>query len=68
MLYYNRIDISKVIHLAKSNKVKNAFFTIEFNHRFKFQESVCSGCHDLAMLSVNISDVTVNNVDYRFII
>ena len=42
-----------------------------FNHGFKFQDSVCNGCHDLTMLSVNISDIaiiTVKNVDYRCII
>ena len=46
-----------------------------FNHGFKFQDSVCNGCHDLTMLSVNINDVailllllTVKNVDYRCII
>ena len=35
------------------------------NHGFKFQDSVCNGCHDLPMLSINISDVaiiTVKNV------
>ena len=42
-----------------------------FNHGFKFQDSVCNGCHDLTMLSVNINDIaiiTVKNVDYRCII
>ena len=36
-----------------------------FNYGFKFQDSVCNGCHDLPMLSINISDVaiiTVKNV------
>ena len=28
MLYYDRIDISKGINLAKSSKVKNAWFAI----------------------------------------
>ena len=40
-------------------------------HGFKFQDSVCNGCHDLTMLSVNISDIaiiTVKSVDYRCII
>ena len=43
----------------------------DFNHRFKFQEYVHNGCHDLFMLSVNISDITiiiVKNVDYHCII
>ena len=40
------------------------------NHRFKFQDSVCNGCHDLTILYLNISDIaitTVKNVDYRCI-
>ena len=43
----------------------------DFNHRFKFQDYVHNGCHDLLMLSVNISDITiitVKNVDYHCII
>ena len=42
-----------------------------FNHGFNFQDYVGNGCHDLTMLSVNISDIaiiTVKNVDYRCII
>ena len=42
-----------------------------FNHRFKFQDSVCIGCHDLTTLTVNITNIafiTIKNVDYRFII
>ena len=38
-----------------------------FNHGFNFQDCECNGCHDLAMLSVYISDmaiITVKNVDY----
>ena len=37
------------------------------NNEFKFQDSVCNGCHDLKMLSVNICNIaiiTVKNVDY----
>ena len=42
-----------------------------FHHGFKFQGSICNGCHDLKMLSVNISDIviiTIKNVEYRCII
>ena len=41
------------------------------NHGFKFQDSVCNGCHDLTMLSVNISDIaiiTIETIDYHCII
>ena len=55
--------------LLKVIKVKNAWLV--FNHGFKFQESLCNGCCDLTILSVNISDIiiiTVKNVDYSCII
>ena len=42
------------------------FPLLAFNHGVKFQDSVCNGCHDLTMLSVNISDIaiiTAKNVD-----
>ena len=42
-----------------------------FNHGFEFQDYVCNGCHDLKILCLNISDITiitVKNVDYRCII
>ena len=72
MLYYDRIVISEGIYLAKSNSIKecmicHCFF---FNHGFKFQYSVCNGCHDLPMMCFNISDITiitVKNVDYHCI-
>ena len=42
-----------------------------FNHGFKFQNYVCNGCHNLTMLTVNISDIaiiTVKNTDYHCIV
>ena len=54
MLYYNRIDISQGIDLVKSNNSKECMICHCFlNHGFEFQDSVCNGCHDLTMLSVN---------------
>ena len=41
-----------------------------FNRGFNFQDSVCNGCHDLMMLSLNISDIAiiaVKGVDYHCI-
>ena len=73
MLFYDRIDISEGIDLAKSNNSKECMICHYwfFNHGFKFQDSVCNGCHDLTMLSVNISDIaiiTIENIDYPCII
>ena len=73
MLHYDRIDISKGIDLAKSNNSRECMVCHYwlFNHGFEFQDSVCNGCNNLTMLSVNISNIaitTVKNVDYRSII
>ena len=73
MLNYGRLDMSKGIDLTKTNKNKEwmIFHYWFFNHGFKFQDSVCNGCHQLTMLSVNISDIafiTAKNVDYHYII
>ena len=73
MLYYNRINITEGIDLAKSNNsnecmICHCWF---FNHGFKLQDSICSGCRDLPMLCINISDIAiiiVKNVDYHCII
>ena len=73
MLYYDRIGISKGIDLAKSEKNKECVICHYrfFNHVFNFQNYVCNGCHDLTILSVNLSNIaiiTAENVDYRYII
>ena len=35
-----------------------------FKNGFKFQGSVCIGCHDLTMLSVNINDIAIITANY----
>ena len=69
MLYYNIIDISEGIDPTKGNRSKDGMICHYwfFNHGFKFQDSVCNGCHDLTILCINISNIaiiTVKNVDY----
>ena len=42
-----------------------------FNHGFKFQDSVCRGCYDSAILCLNVSDIaiiTVKNIGYSSIV
>ena len=39
-----------------------------FNHEFRFKNFVRNGCHELAILSINIIDIaiiTVKNVNYH---
>ena len=41
------------------------------NYNFKFQPNVCNRCHDLLMMSMNISDIAILNIkdsDYCCII
>ena len=64
MLYYNRVDIGEGIDPTKSNRRKecvicNCWF---LNHGFKFQDSVCNGCHDLTIFCLNISDISIITV------
>ena len=73
MLHYNKIDTSKRIDPTKRNKSRKCVICHHFffNHLFKFQDYVCNGCHNLTILSVNISDIAiiaVKNFDYCCII
>ena len=73
MLHYDRIDRSEEIDPTKSNRSKECIICHYWflNRGFKFQDSVCNGCNDLTMLSVNISGIviiTIKNVDYYCII
>ena len=71
MLYYDRIDLSEGIDVAKSNNRKGCTICHcwYFKHVLKFQKSVCHVCHYMLILSLDIRDVstiTVESIDYRF--
>ena len=73
VLFCDRIDTMKEIDPTNSNRSKECMICHYWflNHVFNFQDSACNGCHDLTMLSVNISDnviITIKNVDYCCII
>ena len=73
MLYYEIIDLGIENDSAKStNSTKCiALHYCCFSHGLKFQNSYCNSCHDLTMLCLNfstISVITVKSVDYRCII
>ena len=61
MLYYDRIDINKGTDPTKNNRSGKCLTChyCFFNHGFKFQDYVSNGCHDLTLLSVNISDIAI---------
>ena len=61
MLYCHRIDIKEGIDSTRSNNSRKCMIChyFFFNHGSKFQDYVCNGCHDLTMLSFNISDIAI---------
>ena len=73
MLYYDRIDIGKGLDLAKSNNSKELMIChyFVFNHGFEFQFFVCNGCHDVSILWLDVSGITiitVKNFDFSCLI
>ena len=62
MIYHDRIDISEGTDVNKTSSSKDydVFHCWYFlNCSFKFQPNVCNRCHDLLLMSVNISDIAI---------
>ena len=74
MLHYDRIDVSEVSDINKTSASKECdvwHYWYFLNYSFKFQLNVCNRCHDLLVMSVNLSDIGILNIkgfDYRCII
>ena len=64
MLYDDRIGIGDEIDPTKSNKSRDCMIChyFLFNHEFKFQDSLCNGCHDYCYIIYNISKYGANNL------
>ena len=65
MLCYHRIDVSDKIDVNKTSASKECdvchcwYF---LNYSFKFQWNICPRCHDLLIMSINLSDIAVLNI------
>ena len=74
MLYYDRFDVSEGIDVNKTSASKECdicHYWYFLNYSFKFQPNVCNRCHDLLMMSVNLSNIVILNIkgsDYCCII
>ena len=65
MLYYDRTDLSEGIDVNKINESKQCDicqYWYFLNKGFKFQPNVCKRCHDLLMMSMSLSDITMLNI------
>ena len=62
MLYFDRIDIFKGIDVNQKSKLK-AFNICHYwyflNKGFKCQPYVCNRCHDLLIMSMNLSNISI---------
>ena len=73
-LYFNRIDVSEGIEVNKANASKECiicYYWYFLDKGFKFQPDVCNRCHDVLIMSINLSSIAIGNilsVDYCCII
>ena len=73
MLYFDRIYVSEGIDVDKTGASKECYichYSYFLSFSFKFQHNVCNRCHDLLMMSINLSDIAILNIkdsDYRCI-
>ena len=66
MLYFDRIDVSERIDVNKTSKSKErdiCHYWYFLNKGFKFQPKVCNRCHDLLMMSMNLSVIAILNIN-----
>ena len=75
ILYYDRIDVSEGINninkTSKSKECDNCHYWYFLNKGFKFQSYVCNRCHESLLMSVQLSDIAIleiQNADYCCII
>ena len=74
LLHYDKIDVCEGIDVIKASKSKECdicHYWYFLNKGFKFQSYVCNACHDLLMMSMNLSNIAIlksKNADYRCII
>ena len=65
MLYFDRRDVSEGNDVNKTSASKECdicHYWYFLNFSFKFQTNVCSRCHDLFMISMNLSDIANLNI------
>ena len=65
MLYFDRIDVPEGIEVNKTSESKKCYpchYWYILDKVFKFQLNVCNVCHDVLMMSMNISDISILNI------
>ena len=63
------IDVNKLM-LSSLKECDSCHYWYFLNYSLKFQPNVCNRCHDLLMMSMNLSNIAILNIkssDYCFI-
>ena len=74
MLYFGRIEVSEGTDVNKTSASKECdicHYWYFSNYSFKFQPNISNRCHDLLLMSMNLSDIAILNIkgsDYCCII
>ena len=66
MIYYDRIDISERIDVDKTSASKACavcHYWYFLNLNFKFQPYVCNRCRGLLMMSENLGNIAILNIE-----
>ena len=66
MLYYPRIDVFEGINVNKTSALKECdiyHYWPFLNYSFKFQPDASNRCHDLLMMSLNLSNIAILNIE-----
>ena len=66
MLYYDRIDVSQGTDVNKTSTSKECdifHYWYFLSYSFRFQPNVCNRCHDLLIMSTNLSDIAILNIE-----
>ena len=65
MPYNDSIDVSEGIDVNKRNESKECdicCYWYFLDKGFKFYPNFCNECHDLLMMSMNLSDIAILNI------
>ena len=72
--YFDRIDVSEEIDVNNASESKECevcHYSYFFKKAFTSQPNVCNECHDLSMISMNLSNIAILSIkssDYHCII
>ena len=65
MLYIDRIGVYEGIDVDKTSKSKKydiCHYWYFLKKGFKFRPNICKRCHDLLMMYMNLSDISILNI------